>query len=664
VSNQGTKIQNLAIRLCAVAFWSTSIIWGQFTSQIEGTVLDPSRAVIPAAAVTLENVDSGIKLSAVTNPSGYFRFPTLPAATFKVTVAAPGFQPEAVTGIRLELGETRTVNVTLKIGAATSTVTIGAEAAAVELSDARVSGVIENQQIQALPIAGQNFLYLTILTPGVIGTAAPGNVFSGQVQPALNAAGTRQEQNGFSVDGSTVTSMVRHGNTNLQPNEDSIEDVRVTVNNFSAEQGSDAGASINVLTKSGSNMYHGSIFWYHQDNIMTSRTIFQNTVNPVTGRVFPVFRRNEAGGSIGGPVIKNKMFLFGAFDILRQANADGTVYTVETPQFAQFVEQSFPNNKSAYLYKNFTPLVVPNTAFKTAGAVLPAAPVNCATLSDPSSPVAIPGSNLAIPCNMNVLGNGVSPQLITQAPFQWNVRWDYNIRDKDRLYFQFYRDVAATYTGSTVRPDFSYISPFHNYLATVDETHTFGAGIVNEFRASAVRTLGYVGCGTRCDIPSISISGAGAQTGWGLGGPTPFSQNNFEYRDNLTWMRGSHTIKAGIQFQRLDANWNPGPGYERPSFSFTSLASFLEDNPFSEGNIGFNPTNGTVLAPAAAERFFTTQAFGQDTWKIAPNFTLTFGLRWEYYGRVAQATGGQNVEWQTGTDLMSRIADGKNVAKP
>src|SRR5260370_22930663 len=122
---------------------------------------------------------------------------------------------------------------------------------------------------------------------------------------------------------------------------------------------------------------------------------------------------------------------------------------------------------------------------------------------------------------MNVLGNGVSPQLITQAPHQWNIRWDYNIRDKDRLYFQFYRDVAATYTGSTGRPEFSYISPFHNYLATLDETHTSGAGLINEFRASAVRTLGDVRCGTRSETPSSGIPGPGPQTRAGLGGPTP-----------------------------------------------------------------------------------------------------------------------------------------------
>jgi Carboxypeptidase regulatory-like domain len=214
-------------------------MWAQFTSQIEGTVFDQSRSIVPTSTVTLENVDTGVKATAQTNSSGYYRFPTLPAGTFKVTVTASGFKAQEVTGIRLELDETRTVNLTLQIGAAASTVTVTAEAAAVELSDARVSGVIQNSQMQSMPIAGQNILSLTNLTPGVIGTTqgTGGNTFSGQSTTGLNAGGTRTEQNGYGLDGSTVGSMVRNSYDNLTPNEESIEDVHVSVNDYSAENG-------------------------------------------------------------------------------------------------------------------------------------------------------------------------------------------------------------------------------------------------------------------------------------------------------------------------------------------------------------------------------------------------------------------------------------------
>jgi hypothetical protein len=645
-----TRSQKLAMRLAAVAFFSSSLMWGQFTSQIEGTVSDPSRAVVPTATVTLTNVDSGVKSTAQTNSAGYYRFPTLPAATYMISVSASGFKVEEIAGIRVETDQIRTVDVRLQVGAANTAVTVNAEAAAVQLEDPHVSGMIQNAQIQSLPMAGQNFLALTILTPGVIGTTSGtgANVFSGQSQPAINAAGTRQEQNGFAVDGAEVSSMVRHGNTNLQPNEESIDDVQVSVNNFSAENGLDAGATINVLTKSGTNAYHGSLSWFHEDNDLTSRTLFQNVKNLETGRTLPVSRRNEASGSIGGPVIKNKLFLFGAFDILRQSNSDGTLYTVETPQFAQYVEQNFPNNKSAFLLKTYTPTVVPVLGFTTAGTM---AGVNCS------------GSTLIttvigqMPCNMPVTGEGVSPYAQTHLPWQWNIRGDYNIRDKDRLYVQFYRDIAADFSGSDVRPIFSYIYWFHNYTAAIDETHTFTPTLINEFKTNVTRTLGNILC-EQCEIPSITITG---MTGFGIGGPTPFSQNNFYWIDSATWIHGKHTVKAGVNFQRLDANWDPEPGYERPSFSFTSVFSFVQDNPFSEGNIGLNPTNGSAIAPAAAERFFRTEAFGEDTWKVTPHLTLSYGMRWQYNGRVAQATGGNNVQFaQNCGSFMNCIATGSD----
>src|SRR5271156_1094956 len=149
--NCATRSQKLAMRLFAIALFGSSLMWGQFTSQIEGTISDPSRAVVPTATVTLVNVDSGVKATAQTNSSGYYRFPTLPAATYTVSVSAPGFKAEEITGIRVETDQIRTVDVRLQVGSATTNVTVNAEAAAVQLEDPHVSGVIQNAQIQSLP---------------------------------------------------------------------------------------------------------------------------------------------------------------------------------------------------------------------------------------------------------------------------------------------------------------------------------------------------------------------------------------------------------------------------------------------------------------------------------------------------------------------------------
>ena len=142
------------------------------------------------------------------------------------------------------------------------------------------------------------------------------------------------------------------------------------MNNFSAAAGNDAGASVRVVTKAGTNDYHGSASWFHQDNVLSSRSIFQSTVNPATGRSISPFRRNEVAGSLGGPVKKNRTFLFASFDILRQGTAPTATSTAETPEFSDFVQQRFPGNKSAYLFKNFPSAFTPSVNLKTAGSLL------------------------------------------------------------------------------------------------------------------------------------------------------------------------------------------------------------------------------------------------------------------------------------------------------
>ena len=273
----------------------------QFNSSIEGTVTDPSGSAVPSATITLLNKQTGIKANVKTNTSGYLLFPSLGASVFTVTASGSGFNVKAVSDIRLESGSRRTVNMVLEVGTQTSVVTVQAEAAAVELSEAKVAGVIESKQLTDLPVAGRNYLALAALTPGVTGALAPGDVFAAQSGVNLNAGGQRSEQNGFAVDSGTVTSMVRHGQINLQPNTESIEEVQITVNNFSAASGSDAGAQVKVSTKAGTNQYHGSAAWFHQDNVLSSRSIFQSTVNPGNERSLPGFRRNEVAGSIRGP---------------------------------------------------------------------------------------------------------------------------------------------------------------------------------------------------------------------------------------------------------------------------------------------------------------------------------------------------------------------------
>jgi hypothetical protein len=653
-----TRLTRNSVRWSALllaASFSVSTSLGQFTSSTEGTVTDPSNSAVPGATITLLNTETGIKTSVMTDGAGYFVFPSLPAGVFSITASGAGFKMKEVSGLRLESGTRRTVNIVLEVGTQTAVVNVQAEAAAVDLSEAKVAGVIESKQLTDLPVPGRNYMALVALMPGVTGALAASDVFAAQTGVNFNAGGQRSEQNGFAVDSGTVTSMVRHGQINLQPNTESIQEVQVTVNNFSAASGSDAGAQIKVASKAGTNDYHGSASWFHQDNVLSSRSIFQSTVNSANGRSLPAFRRNEVAGSLGGPIKKNRTFLFASFDILRQGTSPTATSTVETPALVSFLQQRIPNNKSTFLFTKYPASFSPYLNLRNAGSVLG---TNCASLASPSAE--IPSPIGAIPCNMNIIGDGITPIISIRNAKQWSVRGDHMITSNDRLYVNVYRTGEIfTAGGSTTRPQFTYPQQNLNWFGNVNETHTFSSKLLNEFRMSVVRVHGEIEC-RECQIPTIAVTGL---TGFGTGGPTPYLQNNYEWADTLTWIKGGHNVKAGVIVMRLQANWKPTASYQRPGFSFNTLFDLLNDNPFQETNIGFNPTNGSVYTPDAAERQHTEAAFAEDSWKMRPNLTITYGLRWETYGKINQATLGNNVEFRTGNDMTSRIADGKDITK-
>jgi hypothetical protein len=647
----------------------------QFTSSIEGTVVDPASARVPGASVVALNTETGIKTTAVTNSVGYFLIPALPPGKFRVTIAGTGFKTTEIADLRLEADQRRTLNVSLDVGTQTSTVSVQAEAAAVEVSEVRIANTVETKQLIELPTGGQAFMALAALTAGITGNGAS-DIFNAEQQVGLSANGLRGEQNGFAVDSGTVTSMVRHGRTNMQPNLESIQEMQVTVSNFSAETASDAGVNINVVTKGGTNQYHGSLAWYHQNDIFQSRTLFQNAPSTATGRILAPSRRNEPTGSFGGPIKKNKVFLFSSFDILRRVTGQNNSQTIETPEFANFVKQNFPNNKSAFLFKNYPAVMTPFRDFRTVGTMpddqgrsqnglIPLAGstntfANCTTLASPSTLVnTVLG---AMPCNMRIEGGGLSPVATTTDAYQWSTRGDYQISAKDRFYASVYRTGEKVFQGSTTRPAFSYIYPTWNWFGNVNETHTFSSAMLNEFRITVTRVHGELQC-RECDIPVISSTGTNGFSGFGIGNPVPFMQNNYEYKDNFSLIRRNHSIRAGFQFSFLQSNWKPTASYTRPSFSFATIADFILDNPNSEGNIGLNPKDGSPYTPDVAERQHTQGWFLQDTWKVKKNLTVTYGVRWEYYGMVNQATQGNNVEFQGGNNLWERIANGKNVTK-
>src|SRR5437867_11290351 len=302
----------LALTLVVASGLSPRGAWAQFASTLEGTVTDPSGGVVPGAAVTITNEATGVAQTGHTTTAGYYRFPALPGGIYTVRVAVQGFKTWNREHIRLESTQTRAVNVALEIGSAGSEeVTVTAETPLVETSQGRVSGLIEGAQIEDLPLIGRNFFNLVVLTPGVTGKVTGGSqsyaqsnadLYNNEFGVGMNANGARTESNNFMVDSATVSSSQRNGVANINPNAESVEEVRVLVNNFSAEYGRNGSVLVNVITKSGANDLHGSFGGYYTNDSMQSKNYFQNLV---AGFKHPSYGRKEFSWGLGGPIRKD-----------------------------------------------------------------------------------------------------------------------------------------------------------------------------------------------------------------------------------------------------------------------------------------------------------------------------------------------------------------------
>ena len=252
------------------------------------------------------------------------------------------------------ISETARVDFTLQVSGVTETVTVAAATSLVETEQGRVSGRVDRTQLQEMPLNGRNLYNLIALQPGVtgkgvsstFGAGGSGNdSFSGESAPRINASGQRDEANSFTLDDTSTNGVARGGITNLTPNAESVEEVRVVANNFSAVDGRNSGAQVQVITKGGTNQFHGSGSYYFQNENLSAKNVFETAV--------PAFDKNQFGYSIGGPIVRNQLFFFTSYEGLRQSGARGSLFTVETPQFRDFVVQTRPNSIAAKLLQEF-----------------------------------------------------------------------------------------------------------------------------------------------------------------------------------------------------------------------------------------------------------------------------------------------------------------------
>lgn len=637
--------------------------FAQFTSAITGSVLDPSGAAVPNASVKLKESGTGVVYSATTSSAGVYLITALPASSFDLTVEARGFETASLDHITIQGAETRTVNITLRVGATTSTVTVSAEAAAqVNLVSGSVTGQVNETKVHELPLVGRNMYSLVVLTPGLTGTPSGGgqayaqataDIFNAEYGVNMNANGQRAESNNFQVDSADVNGGPRGGVTNLTPNADSIQEVSILTNNFSAEYGRNAAAIVNVVTKSGTNQFHGTMSWFHSDTHLNSRTVFQNS-GGYQDHGAPEFIRNEGAWSLGGPIRKDKDFAFGSMDFLRSGVGVAFPAQVFTPDFIDYLKTNLPNNVSAKVLSTYPTDFRPDRQFNTAGSIMGS---NCTG----STPITTPVGTL--PCNMAVDGTGDFSSSVFRNGIQWNARVDHNWNDfKDRLYGSFYRTTRQTVAfaaPSVFYPAFSPEEPQYTHVLNLNWTHTASARFVNQMTLAYTRTFGNDIC-EACEVPATALGDGTATPGNGFFGL--FKQNNYEWKDVAALTAGRHSFKFGGNIARHHDDELFTGNTERPSFFFVNSLDYAADQAYSESNIAIDPRTGqqTAVNVDFAYRSSDIGYFLQDDIKARPNLTLNAGIRSDIFtGPTERFDRLNNIAFQGGSDYQEEIANAK-----
>jgi hypothetical protein len=581
---------------------------------LEGTVTDPSGAIVAGATVQITAVETGLTQEHLTSSTGSYRFPGIAIGTYTVLVSYKGFKTKAIEDVRVQVGQTRTLDVALAVGNIGEKIEVQVQLTPAERSSAESSVVIGTDQIENLPLNGRNWANLTRLAPWAQDDG-------GGDQRTIRFAGRGRDDNNFSFDGVDATGIqeqAQKAEVRLQVSPDAIAEYRVSSALYDAEYGSQAGGQIDIVTKSGTNDYHGSVYGYFRNSVFDAR----NFNDPTTG--IPPFRMGQYGMTLGGPIVKNKAFLFVNYEGLRQyqevslsaAVPDITVQQaalLNNPQSANLcpIFQAYPWRQSsvaALQGSGCTPHFVYPDALFTTGTCNPGP----CDITDSYDQFAHPGKSII-------------------HEDTWLARFDYKFSDATTFYARAQRDVAFARSpnGNLFDQNDTSNHPA-NYILALQ--HFFGANLLNEFKFGVNRAPfhnpvipGLIDISlSTVNYESLNNSQADNEVG-----------TTYSYIDNLTWTKGRHTIKAGIEIKRVQLNQGKTASVS-VQLEGPPAGSLTGDNRSLIQNL-VNFIDYTTSWDGHALRRTFVMPYVQDEWKVTPTLTVNAGLRWDYYSPVTEA---------------------------
>jgi Carboxypeptidase regulatory-like domain len=668
-------MKSFAILALVMVFTTTSL--GQTSGRISGTVKDMSGAVIPKSTVTATNTATGVKQSTTTDDGGIFSFPLLGIGAYTIEAEAPGFQTQSKTGIKIDVNSALTVDFALKIQEASQTVTVSEGEVQVETTDAQLGQTIESKQVTDVPLNGRSFTDLLAVQAGVspITTSGAGNSTSGggfgtvpvageQNTGQFSINGQRESDNAFYLNGVSVQEAIGQ-QTGVIPNLDSIAEFRILSSNVDAEYGSFTGGIINVVTKSGASQFHGSAFEFLRNTYLDARGYFSPQRS--------TFQQNQFGGTFGGPLKKDKAFFFADYQGQRTVQGVETgIVTVPSlanrgGNFTDSAQSLTGRVNGPYLAQTLSSrlgyAVAQNEAFyihgctTTSQCVFPNAVIPQRAWGNAPTHMLryIPSPNLGA----NEFSSGAHKYRIQDDKGSARVDFNSNRYGVSSIYY--FKDTynldnpfPSGLGGATVPGNgevFDALSNGVDQTVALSNTHPFGTATVNESRFGWTRLDNNIGVpkggvGTTLGQQGIQAGGEGIVQGYpqqaGVEmmyfnsfavGTNPFylAQVNdiYDLSDSVTRTLGSHTIKMGARYVWFKVKQAPNL-VANGTFSFFGSGSQSTGNGYADFLLGLPDFYSQQSSPTFYESAADGDLFVQDSFRVRPNLTINYGLRWDY----------------------------------
>jgi outer membrane receptor protein involved in Fe transport len=567
---------------------------------LTGTVRDPSGGFIPNAPVSIKDLATDVVRKVTTDSAGLFTAPNLLPGDYAVTITAPGFSTEVRTGITLTVGAQQVVDVTMRVGQVTQTVEVTGEAPTVQLTSSTLGATVDATTVRELPLNGRSWTDLTNLQPGVVTAESHVGDNNRGYGAQVSISGARPQQNNYRLDGISINDYANGGPGSLLGGNlgvDAIEEFSVLTSNYSAEYGKSSGGVVNAITRSGTNQLHGSAYEFLRNSALDARNFFD-------GATVPPFKRNQFGASAGGPIRKDRIFIFGDYESIRQSLAVTHLWTVLSPA-------ARAGNLAGQAHFTPDPMVL-----KYIGL-------------DP-----LPNEGLVGDGNQG-LYRVVGQQVVNENYF--TIRVDQRLSEKDSLFETYSFD-----NSPSVHPDDLGNVLLHDVakrqFVALEESHIFSPRVVNTVRFGFVRDRVVTDSGTAINplagdptqgwttgVPgATAVFVSGIYTiGPGVHPPSNRSWNAFQVYDDAFVTKGLHSLKFGAGFERDQLNEIDITADYSGIFTFGTLASFLTNNPSR-----FSGASPKTVSPRGMRQSIVG-AYIQDDWRWRPNLTLNLGLRYE-----------------------------------